>query len=180
MSPVDREPFVVDKNLGEKLHLEPGDLPATNADGEPVVELTQEQKYLFDTRGWLLVPGLIEGADLETMQDFTRRVRDRPESLPEHQRNYVAGPLEKLADHPVVVGFLNEFLAHPHLSSPQCYGFRMEGTGLRSPSAEPGKEGAFNPHNGSGFFRFAVDSHHYQCVPGKAFSITLLITSRVP
>ena len=167
---MDNEPFVVDKNLGRKLHLLPGDLPSANADGDPVVDLTQEQKYLFDTRGWLLMPGVLSAAETEAMRDFALQVRDRPESLPEEERCYVAGPLEKLADHPVVVGFLNEFLAHPHLSSPACYGFRMESSGLRSPSAEPGKEGRFAPHNGGGLFRFAVDSHHYQCVPGKAFS----------
>ena len=163
-------PFVVDKNLGEKLKLDPNDLPRTNADGEPIVDLTQEQKYLFDARGWLLVPGVLEADEVDRMRRQAEQVRDNPESLTEHERNYISGPLEKLTDHPVVVGFLNEFLAHPHLSSPDCYGFRMEGTGLRSPSAEPDKQGKFSPHNGSGFFRFAVDSHHYQCVPGKAFS----------
>ena len=162
--------FVVDKNLGRKLVLEPGDLPETNADGDPVVEPTQEQKYLFDTRGWLLVPGLLDRAEVGAMRDFALRVRRQPESLPEADRCYVAGPLEKLIDHPVVIGLLNEFLAHPHLSSPSCYGFRMEGSGLRDPDATPGREGTFKPHNGSGFFRFAVDSHHYQCIPGKAFS----------
>ena len=53
------EAYVVDKNLGLKLEMAEGDLPTKNADGEPVVELTDEQKYLFDTRGWLLVPGLL-------------------------------------------------------------------------------------------------------------------------
>ena len=164
------EPFVVDKNLGHKLDLGPEDLTAITASGDPVVELTQEQKYLFDTRGWLLIPGVLFAKEAEEMRSHVLRVRDEPESLPEHERNYVSGPLEKLADHPVVVGFLNEFLAHPHLSSAESYGFRMEGSGLRSPSWEEGKQGHFGPHNGSGLFRFAVDSHHYQCIPGKAFS----------
>ena len=53
------EAYVVDKNLGQKLEVAEGDLPTKNADGEPIVELTDEQKYLFDTRGWLLVPGLL-------------------------------------------------------------------------------------------------------------------------
>lgn len=166
----DSEPFVVDKNLGEKLQLGENDLPKTNADGEPVVELSQEQKYLFDARGWLLVPGVLGEDETEAMREHAEHVRDNPESLPEHERNYISGPLEKLTDHPVVVGFMNEFLAHPHLSAPDCYGFRMESAGLRSPSAEPDKQGKFSPHNGSGFFRFANDSHHYQCIPGKAFS----------
>ena len=62
------EAYVVDKNLGQKLHLEEGDLPQHNADGEPVVELTQEQKYLFDTRGWLLVPGVLDEGEVSAMR----------------------------------------------------------------------------------------------------------------
>ncbi len=164
------EAYVVDKNLGQPLLLEEGDLPQKNADGEPVVELTDEQKYLFDVRGWLLVPGVLADDEIEAMREYALRVQQHPESLPEHERSFVAGPLEKLTDHPVVVGFLNEFLAFPGLSSAECYGFRMEGSGLRNPAATPEREGVFNPHNGSGFFRFAVDSHHYQSIPGKSFS----------
>ncbi|MAG35073.1 MAG: hypothetical protein CL878_02325 [Dehalococcoidia bacterium] len=162
--------FVVDKNLGAKLELQAGTLPETNADGLPVVELTQEQKYLFDALGWLLVPGVLDAGEIEEMRDYALHVQDAPESLPESERSYLAGPLQKLADHPVVVGLMNEFVAFPHLSSSECYGFRMEGCGVRCRSAEPGKQGDFNPHNGNGMFRFPVDSHFYQCFPGKAFS----------
>ena len=38
MSIADYEPFVVDKNLGEKLQLDTIEMPATNSDGEPVVD----------------------------------------------------------------------------------------------------------------------------------------------
>ena len=164
------DPYVVDKNLGEKLWVGVDDLPRRNADGLDVVDLTQEQKYLFDTRGWLLVPGVLDTADIEAMRDYALRIQDDPESLPEHERCHVAGPLQKLADHPVVVGFLNEFLAHPHLSSADSYGFRLESSAMRYRTSAPEQQGQFKPHNGSGMFRFAVDSHHYQCIPGKAFS----------
>ena len=164
------EAYVVDKNLGERLEMAESALPTVNADGEPVVALTQEQKYLFDTRGWLLLPDMLADDDIEAMREYALRVHRDPESLPEHERSFVAGPLGKLTAHPVVVGFLNEFLAFPHLSSPECYGFRMEGTHLAHRAATPEREGAFKPHNGSGMFRFAYDSHHYQCIPGKSFS----------
>jgi hypothetical protein len=164
------DPYVVDKNLGQKLQLSPGDLPSTNADGEAVVELTQEQKYLFDTRGWLLLPAVLSQPEIDSMREFALRLQLEPESLAEHERCAVAGPLQRLADHPVVVGFLNEFLAFPHLSSPSCYGFRMESASLRYRTTDPELQGKFGPHNGSGMFRFAQDSHHYQCIPGKAFS----------
>lgn len=162
------EAYVVDKNLGEKMRVSDGDLPRANADGEPVVDLTHEQKYLFDTKGWLLFPAVLSESQISAMREFALRIKDAPESLPEHERCYIAGPIQKLTDHPVVVGFLNEFLAFPHLSSPQCYGFRQEGANLRH--RVPGDLDGFHPHNGSGLFRFAGDSHLYQCIPGKAFS----------
>lgn len=162
--------FVVDKNLGAKLELQAGDLPQVNADGAPVVELTQEQKYLFDSLGWLLLPGVLDADEIEEMRDFALRLHRDPESLPESERSCLAGPLQKLTDHPVVVGLLNEFVAFPHLSSATCYGFRMEGSGLRQRSAKAGEQGEFSPHNGNGMFRFPMDSHFYQCFPGKAFS----------
>ena len=49
-----------------------------------------------------------------------------PGTLPKHERSTLAGPLQKLMDHPVVVGFLNEFLAYPPLASKDSYGFRLE------------------------------------------------------
>ena len=80
------EAYVVDKNLGQKLEVAEGDLPTKNADGEPIVELTDEQKYLFDTRGWLLVPGLLADVEVALMKDYALRVQNDPESLPEHER----------------------------------------------------------------------------------------------
>jgi hypothetical protein len=162
--------YVVDKNLGQRMILSAGDLPATNSDGDAVVEPTDEQKYLFDTRGWLLLPGVLAQDDIDEMREFSLRLQLQPGSLLEHHRCAVAGPLQRLADHPVVVGFLNEFLAFPHLSSASCYGFRMDNASLRYRTTAQEQQGAFAPHNGSGMFRFAYDSHHYQCIPGKAFS----------
>lgn len=163
-------PYVIDKNLGQNMIATPGDLAETNADGDPIIPLTQEQKYTFDTRGWLLIPGVLSNTEIEEMRDYALRVKHDPESLPEHKRSYIAGPLEKLTDHPVVVGFLNEFLSFPHLNTAEGYGFRMESGSIRYRSVNTGEIGDFNPHNGNGLFRFAVDSHHYQCIPGKAYS----------
>ena len=120
------KPFIVDKNLGAALDIDNAALPQTTSDGMPVVPPTQEQKYLFDMRGWLLAPGVLSGDELKEIQEFCHRLRHEPESIPEHERSPLGGPMQKLADHPNVVGFLNEFLAHPALSSQECYGFRME------------------------------------------------------
>lgn len=160
-------PFIVDKNLGRALDEENANLPETNADGLAVVPPTQEQKYVFDKQGWILVPGVLSGDELKEMQDFCHRLRHEPESIPAHERSPLGGPMQKLSDHPNVVGFLNEFLAHPALSSQECYGFRMESCHMFYRTVG---DGNFGPHNGNGMLRFPGDSHLYRCIPGKAYS----------
>lgn len=143
------------------------DLPKTNTEGKPVINLTHEQKYLFDTQGWLLVPNLLSTDEITTMREFCYRLHQDPESLPESQRSPIAGPLEQLTDHPFIVGFMNEFLAHQDLSSQDCYGFRMESSSLCMRTFD---EGGFAPHNGNGLWRLPGDGHNYRCIPGKARS----------
>ena len=43
-------------------------LPATNADGLPVVPMSDEQKYLFDLKGWICLPGLLSEDQLEAIR----------------------------------------------------------------------------------------------------------------
>jgi hypothetical protein len=158
-------PYIMDKNMGAAVDLDAVEMPTTNADGKPVIELTQEQKYLFDLHGWLLIPGVLKADEVEEMREFCLRLKFKPESLPEHERNTLGGPLQRLADHPLVVGFMNEFVAYPGLSNRHCYGFRQESCHLFYRTVGEGK---FGPHNGSGLLRFPGDSHTYHCIPGKA------------
>ena len=112
------------KDLGSPLATGAADITQTNADGELVVPLTQEQKYLFDKNGWLLVPGVLTASEIEEMRDFCYRLKHDPETIiPQHHGSTYGGPLEKLTDHPVIVAFGNEFLASPYLASDTCYGF---------------------------------------------------------
>ncbi len=162
------QPIIFEQSrLGGYIDINAADLPRTNADGEPIVELTPEQRYLFDTQGWLLIPNVLNSGQVEEMRDFCYRLHQQPESLPDHQRTPITGPLEKLTDHPVIVGFMNEFLAHPALSSQHCYGFRMEATHL---AMRKHGDGPFAPHNGNGLLRLPGDSHIYRSIPGKACS----------
>ena len=73
----------------------------------------------------------------------------------------VGGPLSALCDHPVLVGFMHEFLAHPDLSSQRCYGFRQESTHLEVRPAGWGADGQLPPHNGNGLVRLLGDGHYY-------------------
>ena len=122
--------FIIDKNLGARLDETEANLPRVNADGKDVVPLTDEQKYLFDKDGWLLMPGVLSEADCAVMRAFCEQLHHDPESIPESERSVLGGPLQSLTDHPLVVGFLNEFLAYPGLSSQVCYGFRQESASL--------------------------------------------------
>lgn len=158
-------PYIMDKNMGAAVDLDKINLTATNSDGLPVIELTQEQKYLFDLRGWLLIPSVLSPDEVAEMRDYCLRLKFKPDSLPELQRNTLGGPLQRLADHPLVVGFMNEFVAYPGLANQDCYGFRHESCHLFYRTVGEGK---FGPHNGSGMLRFPGDSHTYHCIPGKA------------
>ena len=162
-------PYIFDNNWSHwgNLPVENRQLTTTNADGEPIVGLTEEQKFIFDAQGWLMIPGLIPEAELEEMRAFCYRLKDDPESLPEHMRTPMAGPLEKLVDHPVVMGFCNEFLAYPALASEAYYGFRFETSFLLYRSKGEGK---FGPHNGNGLWRLPGNSHTYRNIPGKGYS----------
>ena len=73
-------------------------------------------------------PEVFTGSELKEMRDFGYRLHHDPESIPEHERSPVGGPLQKLIDHPLVVSLLNEFTAHPAVTSPECYGFAVEST----------------------------------------------------
>ena len=162
------EPFVINKNMGSPMAISARDLTPTNADGLPVVLPTEKQKYDFDRNGWLLIPGVLSKDECDEMRTFAERLAKDPESIPEHERCPLGGPLQKLADHPVVVGFMNEFVAYPPLANDDRYGFRLETSHLFYRDAEtPGK---FSPHNGNGLFRMPWDSHFYRCIPGKAWS----------
>ena len=73
-----QDPYIINKNLGAPLQIDADDLPGKNADGQAVIELTVEQKYAFDTRGWLLIPEVLGGSELEEMQDFCHRLHHDP------------------------------------------------------------------------------------------------------
>ena len=163
-----RKPFIVNKNLGSAVEVEPEELTTTNADGIPVIVPTQKQKYDFDRNGWLLIPSILSDADIAEMLEFCQRLHEAPERIHESERCTLGGPLQKLADHPVVVGFLNEFLAYPPAASEDCYGFRLEET---TPSfAETPSQTQSVLHKGNGLFRLPGDSHLYRCVPGRGWS----------
>lgn len=165
-----RKPFIVNKNLGSAVEVEPEELTTMNADGVPVTVPTQKQKYDFDRNGWLLIPSILSDTDIAEMCEFCQRLHEAPEDIPEPERCALGGPLQKLADHPIVVGFLNEFLAYPPAASEDCYGFRLEETTAFFGNAPSQTAAQSVRRKGNGLFRLPGDSHLYRCVPGRGWS----------
>lgn len=169
------QPYIINKNMGKPMADFAPELPRKNADGLPIVEPTDEQKYMFDADGWLLIPNVLSEGEVEEMREWVKRLHFEPESLPDHERTILAGPTQRLIDHPVVMGMLNEFTANPALSSQECYGFSLGTCGYWYRTApnrrtEGLKEArAFKPHNGNGLYRLPGDVHFYNSFPGKSF-----------
>lgn len=142
-------------------------LPRTNADGLSPIELSSEQKFLFDTRGWLMIPGVLSESEINEAREFCRRLHQDALSIPIADRSSIGGPLLKLVDHPVIVGFMNEFVADPYIWSEGGYGFRMENSFL---AVRKAGDSNFGPHGGNGSMSFGYNSHLYRQNPGSVFS----------
>ena len=142
-------------------------LPLKNSEGAPAFELTEEQKYLFDTRGWALFPGVLKESELAEMRDFCYRLQKDSKSLEPKDRSSIGGPLLSLIDHPAILGFMNEFVADPHAWSENGYGFRLENSFL---TIRREGDTNFSPHGGSGILSHGYNSHLYRQSHGSVYS----------
>jgi hypothetical protein len=121
--------------------------------------MSEEQKFIFDLKGWILLPGIIERPLAGEIRSFIERLMKNPESIPAHQRSSYSGPAEVLLDHPAIVPVLREVLMSPD-PSPDCYGFRCENTfpmyreagvdGLEAHGGTRGLNPLFNYHARNG------------------------------
>lgn len=142
-------------------------LPTTNADGRDVIPMTEAQKYLFDLKGFILLPALLSEEELVLIRAHQMKFLYERESLPPDERDNHGGPSQILLDHPAVVGVLNEVLSHQALASEECYGFRYDHT--YTSHRQAGHDN-FGPHGGGGYFNFRGNSHIYQMQSGKVHS----------
>ena len=165
--------FVLDKDLGRPMTPGEDAYAKNNSIGRPVVELTAEQRYAFDLRGWLLIENVLSEDEIAAAKEHITRLHTDRESLSEHHRSSMGGPCVDLIDHPVVVGFMHEFVYQPFtdgsktppLGNQSCYGFRME---MSFSQYRQRGDGNFGPHNGNGMMRVPGDHHTYHAFPGQA------------
>src|SRR5262245_29932275 len=108
------------------------------------VPMTEEQKFIFDLKGWLLLPGVLEPNLLQAIRNHLYTLMTAPESLPPYERYSLSGPAQELIDHPAIVGILREIIAPD--DSPDAYGFRCESSFFVN--REYGQAGSKGPHCG--------------------------------
>jgi hypothetical protein len=103
-------------------------LEADNAVTCEAVEMSDEQKFLFDVKGWLLLKGVLSPAECEAIRQHLYAGGDT-----------FSGPAQELLDHPAVTGILNEILSDSKPNN-AYWNFRCENSfpTLRKNGWQPG------------------------------------------
>lgn len=121
------------------------------------VGMTEEQRFVFDLKGWFLIPAVLPASQVKGIKEYLYLLRDNPQSLPEAHRTVYSGPSAELLDHPAVVGVLREVVAPDQIlrnmpwggpgEIPDAYGFRCDNSffTIRPPNTAAG----LPPHNGA-------------------------------
>ncbi len=116
--------------------------------------MTEEQKFIFDLKGYLLIPEVLTAAEIAELKSQIAAIRTEPESLPATERQFPGGAAAALIDHPVVMDILTEILGEVRMES-SWFTYRTAGTG-----GPP-------PHGG---VRNVNPNFNYQCRDGKIYS----------
>jgi hypothetical protein len=118
--------------------------------------MTEEQKFLFDVKGWLLLPGVLAAAEIDAVKAHLHA-----------GGNGFTGPAQELLDHPAVVDILNETLSEREPAE-EYYNFRCESSFVTIRKAGWQPAGTQVPHvvrppQGAG-------PMNYQCNGGRIYS----------
>jgi hypothetical protein len=118
--------------------------------------MTDEQKFLFDVRGWLLLPGVLGEAEIAAIKAHCLAGGDG-----------FSGPAQELLDHPAIVPILNEILSE-RPPAEEYYNFRCESSfvTIRKADWKPGDTQVphvVRPPQGAGPMM-------YQCNGGRIYS----------
>ncbi len=92
---------------------------------ERPVPMTEEQKFFFDLRGWILLPAILSDEEIQVMKAEAYSV-EQPDSGQVINPVTYQGALQRLLDHPAIVGVLSEILSEEPYLSDDYYGFRCE------------------------------------------------------
>ena len=51
--------------------------------------MTEEQKFIFDLKGYLLIPSVLTPSEIDEIKSQVDTIRTNPESLPPHERQFL-------------------------------------------------------------------------------------------
>ena len=97
-----------------------------NASNAAPVPMTDEQKFFFDLRGWILLPGVLTQDEIEAMKAEAYSADIAKNQQATNPRQSYQGNLQTLLDHPAVAGILAEILAEEPFLSDNYHAFRCE------------------------------------------------------
>jgi hypothetical protein len=143
---------------------------ATTVDTTPrpqtheAVPMTDEQKFVFDMKGWLLLPGVLEPELIRDIKKHLHRIRTDYDHVPPHERHSYGGIASELLDHPAIVGVLRTILNAPDDKLGKSYGFRCDGSYFQYRGT--GDKG-IPPHGGG---PSVAPNFTYQCKNQQMFS----------
>ena len=103
--------------------------------------MSEYEKFLFDLKGFLVIPGVLSEAEIQTVRAHLKAYGSASDSLAEHHRAPIAGPAEFLIDHPRVMGILQEVI------DPSPERIRLESVFISNRSADD-KNNPWRPHAG--------------------------------
>ena len=69
--------------------------------------LTEEQKFIFDLKGYLVLPGVLDESLVSQLKDQIDKFENNPEALPPQERALPGGAFAELIDHPEVKSLLD-------------------------------------------------------------------------
>ena len=53
--------------------------------------MTEEQKFIFDLKGYLLIPEVLTTSEITALKAQIETIRTDPEALPPHERRFPGG-----------------------------------------------------------------------------------------
>jgi hypothetical protein len=123
-------------------------------------QLTDEEKTLFDLKGYILFPGVLSEAESAPLKAQAEALRADAESLPPAARRLPGGPAASLIDHPATMRVLHTVI------DDDTEKIRLENAFLSYRTRDDGHKG-WDPHAGG---KSVNPNYSYQYHDGKIYS----------
>ncbi len=101
--------------------------------------MNQHDRVVFDLKGYIVKPAVLTEDRVKVLKEFVLRQKNRPKSLPRHERYLPGGAFAPLIDHPEVIEVLLDVI------DPDLAKIRLENVFL---SYREQGDGEWNPHAG--------------------------------